>query len=185
LRGHPIHPLLVPLTVGTFAAAVIADIGFAATHDPFWARSAAWLLPTSLVAGCATGMAGAADLISVDRARQLPIARWHAAGNSLFLILLAWDYYRRLGHPDTVPSGSLGLTLVALLVMGVSGWLGGSMVFRHGIGVSPGVGLENDPAVVDLDQSRLAARAEATVGEGLERGTASYRPAGSVREPGR
>jgi len=159
-RGHPIHPMMVPLAVGIFAAAVIADIAFASTHDPFWARSATWLLLTALLAGCAAGLAGAADFMSVDRARNLPIAATHALGNSVFLVLVAIDYYRRSAHPDAVPSGGLSLTLLALFVMVGSGWLGGSMVYRHGIGVSPGIGLEDEPAGGKLDETRLAARAE-------------------------
>jgi uncharacterized membrane protein len=159
-RGHPIHPMMVPLVVGTFTAAVIADIAFASTHDPFWARSASWLLLTALLTGCATGLAGAADFLSVDRARNLPIAATHALGNTLFLVLVAIDYYRRLEHAASVPPGGLSLTLLAMIVMGASGWLGGSMVYRHGIGVSPGIGVGDEPGAGTLDETRLAARAE-------------------------
>lgn len=158
-RGHPVHPMLVPLVVGGYFAAILADIAFAATHDPFWARSASWLLAWSLFAGCVTAIPGIIDLLSVDRARRLPAARMHAAGNSAFLGLVAINFVRRL-HESTVPPGGLTLSLLGLIFLVGAGWLGGAMVYRHGIGVSPGIGLAPEVGAGTTDNTLLAARAD-------------------------
>jgi uncharacterized membrane protein len=156
--------MLVPLTVGTFAAALFADIAFFSSHDPFWARSAAWLLLLSLVFGCITAIPGMIDFTSVDRVRQLPLARAHAIGNSAFLVVVGIDYARRQHNLATVPSGGLVLTVLALILLVGSGWLGGAMVYRHGIGVSPGIGQGKEPAAAgSIDDTHLAEKAELSV----------------------
>jgi hypothetical protein len=100
------------------------------------------------------------DFTSVDRVRQLPIARAHAMGNSAFLVVVAIDYARRYHHASSVPQGSLVLTVLALILLVGSGWLGGAMVYRHGIGVSPGIGLGEEPGTGTTGDMKLAARAE-------------------------
>jgi uncharacterized membrane protein len=159
-RGHPVHPMLVPLVVGTFVAALLADIAFASSHEPFFARAAAWLLLLSLVFGCIAAIPGMIDFTSVDRVRQLPIARAHAIGNSAFLVVVAIDYAQRYHDLSRVPSGGLVLTVLALILLVGSGWLGGAMVYRHGVGVSPGVGLGDETAAGSIGDTKLAARAE-------------------------
>jgi hypothetical protein len=92
--------------------------------------------------------------------RQLPIARAHAVGNSAFLVVVAIDYARRYHDLSRVPSGGLVLTVLALILLVGSGWLGGAMVYRHGVGVSPGIGLGDETSAGSIDDTKLAARAD-------------------------
>ena len=158
-KGHPIHPMLVPIVIGFYIAAVLADFAYSRAPSPFWAEGASWLLVGTLVAGSIAAIPGIIDYQSIDRIRRLPIARYHAMGNAGFLLVVAWNYFQRLHHPGTVPSGGFTLTLLGFAMLCVSGWLGGEMSYRHGIGVSRGIG--NKEEVSDsLDQGLLAAKAE-------------------------
>jgi uncharacterized membrane protein len=143
IKGHPLHPMLVPVVIGAFAAAVIADLMNFAQPDPFWAQAAMWLLLVTLIAGIVAAVPGLIDLVFVRRARVLPIAWAHGMGNLAFIALTAANYFMRA--PETgaaVTSGmtELAVSLISLLLVGVTGWLGGEMSYRHGIGVSRRVG---------------------------------------------
>ncbi len=136
IKGHPVHPMLVPIVIGTYVAAVGAHIGFALTRDAFWARSLEWLLLASLGAGALAVIPGLIDLCSIPRARALSAARMHALGNSLFLIVTALDYAWWQPEPAAHHGmGGLILSLVGLGILGVSGWLVGELTYKHGIGV--------------------------------------------------
>ena len=39
IAGHPLHPAVVPLPIGAFTGALAADVAYAATGDPFFARA--------------------------------------------------------------------------------------------------------------------------------------------------
>jgi uncharacterized membrane protein len=41
----------------------------------------------------------------------------------------------RLDEPDGTPIGVLGLSVVALALLGASGWLGGMLTYRYGVRV--------------------------------------------------
>ncbi|MBB4016433.1 putative membrane protein [Chelatococcus caeni] len=138
---HPIHPLLVPLPIGLLMGALVADIVFAMTQDPFWARGAYWLLVGGGVTGVLAGAAGLVELLGVRRARRLGIAWAHGLGNLAVLVLTGVNIYIRTGAPEAavVPAG-LALSAVVVLGLGVTGWLGGEMTYRHGIGVTRRLG---------------------------------------------
>lgn len=134
LFGHPLHPLLVPVVIGMYVAATIADIAFDRTSDPFWARSASWLLLGTVVAGLIAALPGIIDLLSIERARRLSISWLHAGGNGLFLMVAAVNYAERQADLQTVSSNQMLLTGTGFVLMAISGWLGGEMTFRHRIG---------------------------------------------------
>lgn len=146
IKGHPLHPMLVPIVIGAFAAAVIADLMNFARPDPFWAKASMWLLLLTLISGVVASVPGLIDLIFVRRARALPIAWAHGLGNLCFIALTAINYFMRVPDPAAVDAVAdvgmrhLGVSLLSLLLVGITGWLGGEMSYRHGIGVSRRVG---------------------------------------------
>lgn len=144
ILGHPVHPLLVPIAIGMYVGAVCADIGFARTGDVFWARGASWLLLGTLIAAGIASLSGMVDLVSIQRARRLSIAWVHGMGNTAFWFLTLWNYWRRLPDPTAQHTENLVISLFGLALMGIAGWLGGEMSFRHGIGVSEKIGVSED-----------------------------------------
>ncbi len=137
IAGHPLHPSVVPLPIGAFVGAFASDLAFAATRDRFWARASQTLLGAGIVAGLLAGALGAMDFLGRDRIRQHGIAWAHAGGNlaAVMLAALSLSARRREGHDAIVPSGLAATTVIALL-LGVTGWLGGEMSYRHRIGVT-------------------------------------------------
>jgi nitrite reductase/ring-hydroxylating ferredoxin subunit/uncharacterized membrane protein len=59
----------------------------------------------------------------------------HGSLNSLNLLLFIYIAYR-IGSPDVQPDGTtLFLMGIGIVVLGISGWLGGTLVYRNQIGI--------------------------------------------------
>jgi uncharacterized membrane protein len=89
IKGHPLHPMLVPVVIGAFSAAVIADLMNYARPDPFWAKTAMWLLLLTLVSGIVAAIPGLIDLVFVRRARALSTSDRAAASVARALLARA------------------------------------------------------------------------------------------------
>jgi uncharacterized membrane protein len=139
VNRHPLHPMLAPLPIGFLVGALIGDILFVATDDPFWARGAFWLLFGGVVTGLVAGLVGLVDLLGIQRARRLTMAWVHGVGNILALVLAIINVVSRWS--DYGASGnSTVLSIAVVLMLLVTGWLGGELSYRHGIGVSEAIG---------------------------------------------
>lgn len=146
IAGHPLHPMVVALPIGALVFALAADIAYLVTENPFWAQGAAWLLLAVLMTGALAAVLGLIDLLSLPRARTMGIAIGHGVGNLMVLAITLVNYLLRIDQVAGEPmlSGFI-LTVVAVALAGLTGWLGGEMSFRHGIGVSPSIGGAADP----------------------------------------
>src|SRR6185437_10343958 len=87
IKGHPIHPMLVPFPIAFLVGALATDLVFTGMADPFWARASMWLVGAGLVMGALAALAGLADFLTIQRARSLTEAWVHFLGNGLALIL--------------------------------------------------------------------------------------------------
>jgi uncharacterized membrane protein len=139
IAGHPLHPVVVPLPIGMFVGAFVADLAFARTHDRFWARTAHAMAAAGVGTGLLAGALGATDLVGRDRIRSRGSAWVHGLGNLAAVGLgVGSVLLRRDRHPDvTVPRG-VAVSTAIVAILGVTGWLGGELVFRHRVGIADG-----------------------------------------------
>ena len=136
IAGHPLHPMLVPLPIGLLTAATVSDVAGMLSGDRFWARASRWLLRGALLSGATAGVLGATDFLTIGKARgSTGIA--HAAGNATILGLSAASLAIRRGDRDRVPLAAAAISGMAAMLLLVTGWLGGELSYRHGIGVLP------------------------------------------------
>jgi uncharacterized membrane protein len=138
IAGHPIHPLLVPMPIGSLVLALASDVAYVATRDRFFLRASRLLGLTGIATGLMAGLAGATDFLGRPRIREHGSAWVHAGGNLLAIALTAVKLSITRDRPDksTVPAG-LALSLLTGTILLVTGWLGGELAYRHEIGVSP------------------------------------------------
>ena len=134
LNGHPLHPLLVPIPIGLFVAALVSDIVFICDGSPGWAEASRWLLGGGLAGALLAALAGFTDFAANPRIREFRAAWLHLFANLTLVLVEGINLMLRL--PDAAVAGSLGIVLsaVAVLIMLFSGWQGGELVFRHGVG---------------------------------------------------
>src|SRR3954447_24948563 len=81
IAGHPLHPAVVPLPIGALAGALAADLGYALTKDPFFARAGRLLTFAGLVTGGMAAVLGGIDFWTHAQVRSHRAAWLHAAGN--------------------------------------------------------------------------------------------------------
>lgn len=138
IGGHPLHPMVVPLPIGSFVGAFLADAAYARTRDPFWARSARYLTTAGIVTGVLAGTLGAMDFTGRRRVRSHAAAWVHAGGNVAVLgLALVSGALRSRDERAAVSRGALAISAVSAAILGVTGWLGGELAYRSRIGVTP------------------------------------------------
>ncbi|MGF1588158.1 MAG: DUF2231 domain-containing protein [Pleurocapsa sp.] len=135
IAGHPIHPIIVVFPVAFLTGAAGSDLGYWLTKDLFWARASTWLIGLGLVAGILAALIGMLDFLRVPRVRKRTAGWAHMILNVTALVLTAINFWLRLDNPNfIVPIGLISSLLVATL-LGLGGWYGGELSFRHKIGV--------------------------------------------------
>ena len=134
IKGHPLHPLLVTIPVGLFVAALVSDIAFVTDGSHGWAVASRWLLGGGLAGALLAALAGFADFAGNARIREFRDAWLHLFANLTMVLIQGVNLILRL--PDADVAGSIGIVLsaAAVLILLFSGWKGGELVFRHGVG---------------------------------------------------
>ncbi len=142
-RGHPIHAMAVSLPIGLYTAALVADLLYLGLRDAFWFRMAFWAIVIGLVGHVGAVATGLPDLLGVKAERRQRPEAWRAAtthlvfGIALFIVQGLNAGLRNLG--EFPAGGSIALPLIvnvlAMGVLGVQGWYGGELVYRHFVGV--------------------------------------------------
>jgi len=137
IAGHPVHAMLVPFVIAFYIGAFAADIVFAKTLDPFFARAALWLIGLGIVASAAAATVGLIDFIAEPLIRELRAAWWHLAANILMSLISILDWVLR--YEVGAEAGSrayIWLSLATVVLLVFAGWKGGELVYRHRVGVA-------------------------------------------------
>lgn len=135
IARHPIHVMLVPVPITCFVGALITDIAYYFTAEMMWANFSAWLLTVGLIVGVLAAIAGLIDFAGSRGIRSLPPAWPHVLGNIAVLVIAFFNMliHTRDAWTSVVPTGII-LSIITVLILPVTGWLGWSMVYRYGVG---------------------------------------------------
>lgn len=144
LFGHPVHPMLIVLPLGLLSTAVVFDIVYLLTDEPAFSTVAFWNIAAGIVGGLLAAVFGAWDWWHIPReTRAKRIGLWHGGGNVVVVVLFALSWLLRAGAVDYEPSGlAYVFSFAGLALATVTGWLGGELVDRLGVGVDPGANLD-------------------------------------------
>jgi uncharacterized membrane protein len=135
IAKHPIHPMLVPFPIGLWVFSLVADlIAEAGAESAVWHDVATYTMAGGIVGAVLAAGAGAVDFFSLKEGtvRKLGIA--HLVLNVVVLVLFALNFWLRT-RTDSSPGVLLILSVVAVLLLAASGWLGGELVYVHGVAV--------------------------------------------------
>jgi uncharacterized membrane protein len=137
IAGHPIHPMLIVFPVALWICALVCDLILVVAPGDvpqIWFTASYMAMIGGLIGAIAAAVPGAIDLVSLRDTPVRKTALTHMGINLLVVALFAVNaWLRRRGVDDmTLP---LTLSVVGVALMGVSGWLGGSMVHVHRVGV--------------------------------------------------
>jgi uncharacterized membrane protein len=137
IKGHPIHAILVAFPVGLLVFSFICDLlllGGLGGGD--WAVVARATLAAGVVAALLAAIPGFVDYLSLSgRVRRL--ATYHLLLNLTVVGVFTLDFLLRL-RTDPYDKVPVFFSAIGVALLAVSGWLGGEMVYRHGVGVDAG-----------------------------------------------
>jgi uncharacterized membrane protein len=136
VAGHPLHAMLVPIPITCFVGTLVTDIAYAETANMQWANMSAWLLTVGLIVALLAVIAGLIDFLGDRRIRDLRAVWIHAIGNAVALILAILNAFihSRDAYTSVVPTGLI-LSVLTVLILLVTAWMGGELVYRHRVGV--------------------------------------------------
>ena len=147
LAGHPIHPPFTDVTIGTYTFATIAALADVTSISKNAATHGWWLaLLVGLIVTVPTALTGFADWLTIEWGTEL----WKTATLHLTAMVSATVFFGLaaiFGHDDfkrgDVTAGPFILTVVGFGLLTLGGWLGGTVVFVHGMRV---LSLVKEPA---------------------------------------
>lgn len=145
--GHPLHPIIVLLPAGAWITSLVLDIIMLATGNSFWFVASAWVMLIGIAGALLAAVTGAYDYFTLPMTgAPVRVGMQHMVLSltitALYVInLLAIRLPAMSSAVDVTPLwGEMALwgfilNLVATVLLVVSGWLGGELVYRYGIAV--------------------------------------------------
>jgi uncharacterized membrane protein len=143
LAGHPIHPMLIVFPLGLLGAAVIFDLIYLVSHNSRWTVVAYYNIVAGIIGGLLAAVFGFIDWFAIPKGtRAKRIGLLHGVGNVVVVALFALSWLLRRTAPAVPPLGAILLGFVGLVLALITGWLGGELVDRLGVGVDNGANLD-------------------------------------------
>ncbi len=142
IGGHPVHPMLIPFPIALWIFSLVADVIYLWRDNPVWRDYVAfYALLGGIIGGAVAAVPGLIDWLSLKEPGVVKVANWHARLNVIALLIFAASFYLRTTSGARIVSGSytipVALSVLGVILITISGWLGGELVFRHGVAVNP------------------------------------------------
>lgn len=134
---HPVHPMLIPFPIALWIFSLASDLiylfGFG---GPVWKDIALYTMVGGIVGGVAAAIPGYIDYRSLSDPVIVRVAQMHMIINVALIILFTIDAGLRIlnGTEALLP---VFLSALGVAGLGVSGWLGGELVYVQGVAVQP------------------------------------------------
>ena len=134
IAKHPIHPMLVAIPIGLWIFSFVCDLVFRFGGGALsWEIVATYTMIAGVVGALIAAVPGFIDMLSLPWSVKR-IALVHMSINlTVVALYIANAWLRRNGVSD----GAIWLSAVSIALLGISGWLGGKLVYVHGVAVDP------------------------------------------------
>jgi uncharacterized membrane protein len=153
--GHPIHPMLVNFPLGLLVTSAVFDIIHLVTGNGYWSGVAFWMIVAGVISGLLAAIVGTVDALAIPAGtRAKSVSFLHGAGNILILVFFAVSWFLRSNVPGNPPVIAYVLSFLGAALLGVTGWLGGELTLRLGIGVDEGANLNAPSSLSRLPASQ-------------------------------
>jgi uncharacterized membrane protein len=140
--GHPVHQMLIVFPLGLLASAVIFDVVHLIVGSPVTATVSYWMIAAGIIGGLLAAPFGWIDWFYIPRGtRAKSVGLWHGLGNLLVVLLFVVSWLLRRNNAEDPTTLALILSFGGAGLALVTGWLGGELVDRLGIGVDEGANI--------------------------------------------
>jgi uncharacterized membrane protein len=155
LLGHPVHQMLIVFPLGLLVTSVIFDLLTIWHGNPGWSNSAFYMIGAGVVGGLAAAVFGLMDWLAIPGGtRAKTIGSWHGLGNLAVVVLFAASWYLRSDGPANPTDAAMALSFAGAGISLVTGWLGGELVDRLGVGVSDDAHVDAPSSLENLTHQR-------------------------------
>lgn len=155
--GHPIHPMLIVFPLGLLATSLIFDIIHWITGNGFFSVVAFWMIAAGVIGGLLAAIFGLIDWLAIPGGtRAKTVGLWHGSGNVVVVVLFILSWLIRLNTQANPPIIASLLSILAVVLALVTGWLGGELVDRLGVGVDAGANLNAPSSLSGQSASETA-----------------------------
>ena len=138
IAGHPLHPILIPFPLALWATSFVVDVLFYFLRHSTLLVIAKFMIAAGCIGAIAAAIPGIIDWLAIKNGEAKKVANWHARLNIAALVVFAISLFLRMGRYSEYVGRKLTipflLSLVGVILILISGWLGGELVFRYGIG---------------------------------------------------
>ena len=138
IGGHPIHPMLIPFPLALWGTSFAVDVLFYFLRHPTLLVIAKFMIAAGCLGAIAAAIPGIIDWLAIKTGDVKRVANWHARLNVAALVVFAISLLLRTGSYSELVGRRLTLpfllSLVGVILILISGWLGGELVFRYGSG---------------------------------------------------
>ena len=136
IARHPIHPMLVAIPIGLWIFSLICDLVYRfGSTNPNWQVVAWYTLVGGIIGALIAAVPGFIDMLSLPWHTKR-IALIHMSMNLTIVALYVVNAYIRK-RAGGVPDAAVWLSVISIVMLTVSGWLGGKLVYVHGVAVDP------------------------------------------------
>ena len=134
IAKHPIHPMLVAIPIGLWIFSLFCDLArVAGSADPAWPTVALYTMAGGVVGALVAAIPGFIDLLSLPPGPRRT-ALVHMSINLTVVGLYVVNFWMRWSNPADLEA-PFWLSVAAIGLLVISGWLGGKMVYVHGVAV--------------------------------------------------
>jgi uncharacterized membrane protein len=134
---HPVHPMLIPFPIALWIFSLASDlISLFGFGGPVWKDIALYTMVGGIVGGLAAAVPGYIDYRSLSDPVIVRVAQMHMIINVGLIVLFTINVGLRImyGTEALLP---VFLSVLGVAALGVSGWLGGKLVYVQGVAVQP------------------------------------------------
>lgn len=161
--GHAIHQMLIPFPLGLLATGVVFDVIYLIWGNPIMAIVSFYMITAGIIGGFLAAPFGAIDWSAIPQGtRAKSVGAMHGLGNVGVLLLFIRSWWLR--YDTTAPTIYVPSTLALVLSFAgaglsvITGWLGGELVDRLGVGVDDGAQLNSPSSLSGRPASENAKR---------------------------
>jgi uncharacterized membrane protein len=135
-HNHPIHPMLVALPIGFFIGTVVCYIVYGITGDTtFWPKMAVMLMIFGIIGALLSALFGFIDYFTAPMPPAVKdTATKHMVLNLAVVVIFLIAVWQGWGN-GTNPV-SIWLSVAGVILLAISGWLGGKLTFVAGVGAA-------------------------------------------------
>jgi uncharacterized membrane protein len=138
IAGHPIHPMLIPFPLALWSTSFVVDVLFYFLRHPTLLVISMFMLAAGCLGAIAAAIVGFIDWLAIENGEAKRVANWHARLNVAALVVFAISLFLRMGSYSGLVGRRLTIpflcSLAGVILIVISGWLGGELVFRYGMG---------------------------------------------------